>query len=128
VRTAGDMLGRKDGEAPPLVSIAPNASVRDALTMMNEHNISQVPVVSEGECVGSVSEATLMSRIIENPSIVDREIQTTMDAAFPVIDAQIGLAGVGRLLTRQNPAVLVRRNGTLAGIVTRYDMVRYLTQ
>jgi cystathionine beta-synthase len=84
--------------------------------------------VSEGECVGSVSEATLMSRIIENPSIVDREIQTTMDAAFPVIDAQIGLAGVGRLLTRQNPAVLVRRNGTLAGIVTRYDMVRYLTQ
>ncbi len=128
VRTAGDMLGRKDGEAPPLVSIAPDASVRDALTVMNEHNISHVPVVTDGECVGSVSDATLMSRIIENPSIVDKAISSTMDAAFPVIDAQIGLAGVGRLLTRQNPAVLVRRNGTLAGIVTRYDMVRYLTQ
>jgi cystathionine beta-synthase len=69
-----------------------------------------------------------MSRIIENPLVVDREITSTMDAPFPVIDAQVGLAGVGRLLTRQNPAVLVRRNGALAGIVTRYDMVRYLTQ
>jgi cystathionine beta-synthase len=127
VRTAGDMIVRKDGDAPPLVSVHPSENVRAALQLMNAHNISQLPVVDETECVGSVSEATLMSRVIEDPSLVDRSVRSVMDAAFPVIDAQIGMAGVGRLLTRQNPAVIVRKNGMLAGIVTRYDMVRHLT-
>jgi predicted transcriptional regulator len=35
---------------------------------------------------------------------------------------------VARLLAGDHPAVLVRRGGALAGIVTRYDMVRYLSR
>jgi cystathionine beta-synthase len=128
VRNAGDIIVRKDGDAPPLVSVGPHEQVRAALLLMNEHNISQLPVVEDAECVGSVSEATLMSRVIEDPSLVNRPVQAVMDAAFPVIDAQIGMAGVGRLLTRHNPAVIVRKNGVLTGIVTRYDMVRLLTE
>jgi predicted transcriptional regulator len=38
------------------------------------------------------------------------------------------MSGIGRLLTRQTPAVLVKENGHLAGIITRYDVVRYLAQ
>jgi predicted transcriptional regulator len=50
-----------------------------------------------------------------------------MEAAFPVDRRILPMSGIGRLLTRQCPAVLVRDNGVLAGIITRYDMVRYLT-
>jgi len=39
----------------------------------------------------------------------------------------IGLAGIGRMLSRQTPAVLVRGDAGLIGIITRYDVVRYLT-
>jgi cystathionine beta-synthase len=128
VRTIGDMMARKDGGAPPLlVNVPRDATVREALALMNEHNVSYVPVVHDDECVGSLSEGSLMSRIIENPATVDRPVHAVMDVSFPVVDAQTDIAGIGRLLTRSNGAVLIRRNGTLAGIVTRYDMVRYLT-
>ncbi|MBI4409488.1 MAG: pyridoxal-phosphate dependent enzyme [Gemmatimonadetes bacterium] len=126
--TAGDMVARKDGGAPALVSVEPSASVRQALSLITHYDISQVPVLHEGDCVGSISEATLMARVIEEPSLLDHAVETLMDAPFPVVDEHIELSGVARLLTRQNPAVLVRHEGRLAGIVTRYDMVRYLTQ
>jgi cystathionine beta-synthase len=74
-----------------------------------------------------LSESSLMARVIEDPSILERPVREFMDEALPSIDAGVPLGGVGRMLTRQTPAVLVRDNGRLAGIITRYDVVRYLT-
>lgn len=125
--TARDMLERKDSGAPPLVSVEPGNPVRQALSLITGHDISQLPVIREGDCIGSVSEATLMARIIEEPGVLDQPVELLMDAPFPVVDADVELSGLARLLTRQNPAVLVRREGRLAGIVTRFDMVRQLT-
>jgi cystathionine beta-synthase len=49
-----------------------------------------------------------------------------MDAPFPVVDADLPLDRLTTLLTRETPAVLVRRDGKLAGIVTRYDVLHQL--
>jgi len=126
--TARDIVERKSGESPRLVSVQKSSSVRDALALITKHNISQLPVCDDDRCVGSVSEATLMSRIIEDPAVLEGEVDRLMDAPFPIVDSATPMVGVGRLLTRQNPAVLIRENGHLSGIVTRYDMVTYLTQ
>ena len=125
--TARDLVSRKDGNAPPLVTVARQTSTREALSLITEYDISQLPVCDDGECVGSVAESTVMARIIEDPTILERPIETFMDAALPVIDAETPMSGIGRLLTKRTPAVLVRADGKLTGIVTRYDMVRYLT-
>ena len=124
--TAGDMIERKDGGAPPLVAVTPETLVREALALVTTHDISQLPVLEGDVCVGSLSEGTLMARVIEDPSMLDRPVASLMDAPFPVVDADVDLPRLARHLTRQNPAVLVRREGRIAGIVTRYDMVRYL--
>ncbi len=126
--TAGDMLARKDGPAPPLVFVTPDTPTREALALITEHDISQLPVCERERCVGSISEATLMARVIEDPAILERPVETLMDAPFPDVEAHVPMSGIGRMLTRQTPAVLVRREGRLAGIVTRYDVVRYLTR
>jgi cystathionine beta-synthase len=126
---AGDLLARKDGGAPPLVAVEPGTPVRRALALVTDHDISQLPVVSEGDCVGAISEATLMARVIESPSVLERRVEELMDAPFPVVDRDAEVDSIARLLTRQNPAVLVRgADGRLAGIVTRFDMVRHLTR
>ena len=125
--TARDMVARKDGHAPPLVTVTRETSTREALALITEYDISQLPVCDAGECVGSVAESTLMGRIIENPSVLDQPVATFMDAPLPVIEAETPMSGVGRLLTRQTPAVLIRVDGQLNGIVTRFDVVRYLT-
>ena len=125
--TAGDMLARKDGPDIPLAAVLPGASNREALALITKHDISQVPVCTEDRCLGSVSESSLMARVIEDPSILDQPVDVLMDAALPIIDANAPMSGVGRLLNRHTPAVLVRDNGRFIGIITRYDVVRYLT-
>ncbi len=125
--TARDLVARKDGEAPGLVTITRDTSTREALALITQYDISQLPVCDDGECVGSIAESTLMGRIIEDPAVLDRPISTFMDGPFPVIEGDAPISGVGRLLTRQTPAVLIRTDGKLNGIVTRFDMVRYLT-
>jgi cystathionine beta-synthase len=125
--TARDLVTRKDGDAPPLVTVTRETSTREALALITQYDISQLPVCDNGECVGSIAESTLMGRIIEDPAVLDRPISTFMDGPFPVVEGDVPLSGIGRLLTRQMPAVLIRVDGKLNGIVTRYDMVRYLT-
>jgi cystathionine beta-synthase len=85
-------------------------------------------VVLEGECVGSVTEGELMARVIEDPDLLERPVESVMEAPFPVVDGHVDAEEVTQLLTRRNAACLVRRDGRLEGIVTRYDVVRTLTQ
>jgi len=126
--TAEYMIADKGGRAPArLISVTPETPVRRALAFITENNVSQLPVVSEGDCVGHVAESTLMARVLENTQLLDQSVQQLMDAPLPVVDAHVDLPSLTRLLTRQNPGVLIRRDGELAGIVTREDVLRYLT-
>jgi cystathionine beta-synthase len=126
--TVGEMVtGKGSGTPGRLVAVEPATPVRRALALITEHNVSQLPVIADGDCVGHISEATLMSRVLESPTLLDEAVQELMDAPLPVVDPQVDLAGVTHLLSRQNPAVLVRRDGALSGIVTRYDVLKYLT-
>lgn len=125
--TIRDLVTRKDSDAPPLVSVGRDTSTREALSLITEYDISQLPVCDDNECIGVVSESNLMSRIIEDPAVLQKPVSTLMDSALPVVEADIPLPAAGRLLTKRNPALLVRVDGKLAGIITRYDMVRYLT-
>lgn len=125
--TAETLVGDKAEGAPArLISVDPSTPVRTALAFITEHGISQIPVVMDDECVGHVAESTLMTRVLENPEVLDLTVQELMEEPLPVVDPSVDLAGVTRLLTRQTPAVLVRRDGVLTGIVTRFDVVRYL--
>ena len=126
--TAREIVERKDGDAPALVSVEPQATLRDALALINTYNISHLPVCANGTCVGSLAESAVMARVIEDPAVLDAIVGDVMDEPLPVIASATPMSGVGRLLTRHNPAVLVGDEGTLRGIITRYDVVRYLTQ
>jgi cystathionine beta-synthase len=126
--TARTMIAAKEDDVPPLVSVDPDQPAREALHLITGHAISQLPVLQEGRCVGAVTEETLMARIIEDPAVLDRPVSSLMDSPLPTIDGDARLADVARLLTRHNPAVLVRHEGGLAGIITRYDMVRQLSR
>jgi cystathionine beta-synthase len=124
--TAAELIARKDGGAPALVCIERQTPVREALRLITDYDISQLPVCDGDTCIGSVPESGLMARVIEDPSALEQTVESIMEPGFPVVDGGMPMSGVGRLLTRQCPAVLVRRDGALVGIVTRYDMVRLL--
>jgi cystathionine beta-synthase len=110
----------------PVVSIARGATVRQALRLMSLHDVSQLPVMEGDACVGSVSDWSLSARSLENTKLLDVTVGETMDAPFPVVDGEQPVDVVAKLLSKSNPAVLVRADGALRGIVTRSDMLNYL--
>ncbi|HTK48933.1 MAG TPA: pyridoxal-phosphate dependent enzyme [Gemmatimonadaceae bacterium] len=125
--TLGDLLAHKGEGAPAmLVSAAPGQLVRQALGLMRLHDVSQLPVLENGECIGSVTEYAMTQRGLESSRFLDAVVGEVMDEAFPVLDATQHVESVQKLLSKATPAVLVRRDGAIEGIVTRSDMLAYL--
>ena len=81
----------------------------------------------DGEtCIGSVTEYQLTARGLESTKFLDATVGEVMDEPFPVVDANEVVDQVAKRLSRANPAVLVRTDGRIAGIVTRSDMLGFL--
>jgi cystathionine beta-synthase len=120
------LLQRRPSGAPSLVSVAPAAAVRQALNLMSTWGVSQIPVLENGESVGGLIEGTLMTRALTQPALLDRPVREVMEAPFPEVDAATPSDRVGAMLSRESPAALVRKEGKLIGIVSRYDVLQQL--
>ncbi|HEX4634293.1 MAG TPA: pyridoxal-phosphate dependent enzyme [Gemmatimonadales bacterium] len=125
--TVASVLSAKDGKAPEVIQVAPQATVRQALNLMSTYNVSQLPVLDGADGVGAVSEQALMAAALNDAGTLDRPVREVMDAPFPVVDGDWPLTRLTSLLSRETPAALVRRNGMITGIVTRYDLLHQLS-
>ncbi len=124
--TVMDVLGRKESDTPAVVSTSPGAPVRQALGLMTLHDISQLPVLDGIDCVGSVSDWSLSQKSLENPKLLDATVSEVMDSPFPLVAGDQPVESVVKLLSKSNPAVLVRNDDRILGIVTRSDMLHYM--
>src|SRR5690349_16484524 len=125
--TLADLLDHKgDGAPEAVVSAAPGQLVRQALGLMRLHDVSQLPVLENGECVGSVTEYALTQRGLESSRFLDAVVGEVMDDALPIVSADQPVESVQKLLSRGTPAILVRDGATLRGVITRGDMLAYL--
>jgi cystathionine beta-synthase len=124
--TVEQLLMRRRTEAPELVSVTPAAAVRQALNLMATWEVSQLPVVDDGEVVGGLVEQPLMTRALAQPSLLDRPVREVMEAPFPVVEHTFPTDRLAPMLTRDTPAALVRKDGKLIGIVSRYDVLQQL--
>src|SRR5690348_521258 len=89
----GDVLRRKldAGEMPSLVTVETHHRVRDAVSLLHEHRVSQLPVVSPHDpatIVGGISERGLLKRTAADPSRLDAEIVEVMEPPFPAVSTE----------------------------------------
>ena len=125
--TLGDLLAHKVASAPAtVVSAAPGQQVRQVLGLMRLHDVSLLPVLEGGACVGSVTEYALTQRGLESSRFLDAVVGEVMDEPFPVVESSQPVESVQKVLSKATPAVLVSENGAISGIVTRSDMLAYL--
>lgn len=120
------VLGNKDASAPAIVSVTPGATVRQAIRLMALHNVSQVPVMDGTVCVGSVAESRLTTESLADPKALDKTVSDVMDQPFPVVEHDAPVEAVAKMLSKSNRAVLMRKDGVVQGIVTRFDVLEYL--
>jgi cystathionine beta-synthase len=124
--TLASVLSTKPPTDHPVVSVAPGTTVRQALRLMALHDVSQLPIMDGINCIGSVSDWSLSAKSLDNTKLLDATVSELMDPPFPMVDAQQPVDAIAKLLSKSNPAVLVRSNGHVLGIVTRSDMLSYL--
>ena len=122
----GHVLRNKDDHKTDIVAVTGGQTVRQALRLMHLHDVSQLPVMDGANCVGSVSDWSLSARSLDDTKLLDMTISDVMDPPFPTVDDQQTAESVAKLLSKSNPAVLVRTNGRVTGIVTRSDLLSYL--
>ena len=120
------VLGHKEGSAPAIVSVAPGATVRQTIRLLALHNVSQAPVMEGTVCIGSVAESQLTSKSLADPKVLDQTVSDVMDQPFPVVDSAQTVESVAKLLSKSNRAVLMKKDGVVQGIVTRFDVLEYL--
>jgi cystathionine beta-synthase len=130
-RTVGDVLRAKHGasEVPPLVTVETHQRVKDAVALLHEHRVSQLPVVSAHDphsVVGSVGERGLLKHAVGNPTLLGTEIVDVMEPPFPAVAATDPVREAIELLAGEQQALLVTEDGRPSGIVTRADLLESL--
>jgi cystathionine beta-synthase len=130
--TAGDVLRRKSGALPDLVHTHPSETIRDAIGILREYGVSQMPVVgaeppvTAGEVAGSVSERELLSAVFEGRAKLADAVAQHMSPPMPLIGAGELVSALAKAL-RECDAVMVVEEGKPVGVVTRHDLLGFLS-
>jgi cystathionine beta-synthase len=130
--TVGDVLRGKTGVLPDLVHTHPSETVRDAIGILREYGVSQMPVVGAeppvmaGEVAGSVSERELLSAVFEGRANLADAVGMHMSPPLPIIGAGDLVSSLAKAL-RDLDAVMVVEEGKPVGVITRYDLLGFLS-
>jgi cystathionine beta-synthase len=115
------------GLSGELCAIEGNEPVEHAVTLMSEHDFSQISITLDGRLVGSLNESQLYGHLVANPAIKREPVHSIMLPAFPFVDASTPVELLSTMITAQNPAVLVRDfKSEKTFIITRSDVIRVL--
>lgn len=129
--TVGDVLRGKDGDVPQLVHGHPNETVREAIDILREYGVSQMPVVkaeppvTAGEVVGSVSERALLEALFAGQASLGDALERYMSDPLPIIGSGEPVAAAVTAL-QDADALLVHIDGKPAGVITRPDLLGYV--
>jgi cystathionine beta-synthase len=111
-----------------LASIAPGATLAEAIDVMQSAGISQLPVLQDGKSVGSIQEVTLARVLHDNVDPTSVKVGDVMARPLPVLDETVHLDEAYRLLLSGNTGVLATSDGRVVDIITRIDLVQYWNQ
>ena len=125
--TARYVLESKGKDVRELFEIDPLTSVRKALDLMRQKDISQIPVLDRGKPVGSVHDSDLMAKVLERPTLVDSPVSSVMEPSFPVVNIDSHIDDVIKMMTaKRNAAVLIEDQQKVVGILSRYDVIEFM--
>ncbi len=128
--TVRDVLGRKDAQLPQFVHIHPNETIREAIDILREYGVSQMPVVKSeppvmaAEVVGSIVERDLLDSLFAGQARLADRIEGHMSGPLPMIGAGEPVAAAMSALEKADAAVVLD-DGKPTGILTRQDLLAF---
>lgn len=121
--TAGLIAETKSSKAPQdLIFASPDETVGEALAKMNEFSVTQIPVLEDNKSVGSLKESRILTKLLEDKSLMDAKVSEIMYESFPVLDEDASLNEIKEKL-HESPAVLIEEFNRIKNIITRTDVL-----
>jgi len=120
------LLSGKTLRLRQLISVESGQPLRRALTLIEQHDVSQLPVLRGAEIVGTLEEGEVLRTALASPESLERQVDEFMAPPLPIVNGDEPAEAVAKLLASRNAAVLVRADGAVTGILTRYDMLKFI--
>jgi cystathionine beta-synthase len=124
--TVGDVLRGKT-PLPPMITVKPDDTVKAALDLLRQYEISQLPVMNGREIVGSVNDVGVMQAVFDQADIIHKPVSDVMGRPFPSLEQYEEIERAYKLLTLANPAVVVTDELEPIGVLTRQDIISFLS-
>lgn len=122
--TIQEILGTKtDGQK--IMAVASSSKASDAVSLMHQYQISQIPVIDGSQNMGSIHEDTLMKLMYDGVNLAHQTVASIMGRPLPALDAGTNIAEAYRLLIAGTHAILVTDANKPVGIISRMDLVNY---
>jgi cystathionine beta-synthase len=128
VRIREVLLAHSQG-VPKLVTVEARKSVGEAIDLMQQYGISQLPVVDDSNgqgVVGTLQERTLLDRVYRDPAVVTTPVSAAMDAPLSQVGVDSSLDDAFEPLLRGEQAVLVVEAGKPIAVITRADLLEFV--
>lgn len=124
--TAGEILDRKDG-SEEIMSLSTTQTLSEAIQVMREKYVSQLPVMENGKVVGSLTENRVLFTILDDPALKSSPVADAMSDPFPFVLPSTRIDVLSKMITKDNPAVLVQMPDGSVQIITKYDLIGVLS-
>jgi cystathionine beta-synthase len=132
-QTLGEVLRSKSGRIPDLVHTHPSETIAEAVHILQEYGVSQMPVVRAeppivaAEVAGSVSERALLDALFAGQAKLRDSVEEHMDPPLPTVGSNEPVSEAVHRLEKAD-ALLIQEDGKPVGVVTRQDLLSYITR
>ena len=132
-QTVGQILRGKSGQLPDLVHTHPAETIAEAVHILEEYDVSQMPVVRAeppivaAEVAGSVSDRVLLDKLFTGQALLTDAVEQHMSPPMPTIGSTEPATDAVKLLEKAD-AVLVQEDGKPVGVLTRQDLLGFLVR
>lgn len=116
----------KDVMSTKVISVTGSTPIRVAIRTMEKHGVSQLPVINEGQNMGTVSEKNILEKIndaTDTEKLLDKNVEEIMEEAMPQISEETPFEAISSL-TEHSPGALVTSRGKVVGIITKSDLLK----
>ena len=121
--TAKDLVSTEGN----LVVANHDETISSVVEKMSKFNISQIPVFNNEEIVGQISETKIFNHLFANPSAKSDTVGSIMEEAFPIVDLNTSFENISKLITKENAAVMVKKEDNSYHIITKQDVIRAIS-
>lgn len=126
LKTVRDLINARPEK--PLITVDANESVATAVELMQANDIEHIPVKNGQGIIGSLSEGGLFQKIFNDENLKNEKVSNVMEAAYPEVSIDLQVGKLGKMITRENGAVITKDDKGDLQIITRYDILQSMAR